>query len=733
MTSTIAVVVFACLATCGGATFSTVEVENRVNPIRRVVTLLQVMQKKVTAEGEKEVELFDKFMCYCKTSGGDLDKSISLAEDKVPQVSADISESEEKLTQTKGEVKQAQEDRAAAVATMEEAKALRAKTASEFAKVNSDLSTNVAALGKAISALESGMAGSFLQSANVQSLRRLIVDRDMSDFDRQMIASFLDARQGYVPKSGQIVGILKQIKDSMSADLESATASEDASIKSFEGLMAAKLKEKAALTKAIEVKTEQVGQLGVDIVTMKDDLSDTQKALEEDKAFLAGLDKNCATKTAEHEENMKIRAEELVALADTIKVLNDDDALELFKKTLPAAGSASFMQVQERDASKRERALQMILSQQKQNPGSNPVMNFLVLALKGKNKKVDFSKVLKMIDELVVLLGKEQEDDDHQKEYCLLSFDTQDDKKKALEGDISALSATIEKEKDSIAALAEEIKALEAGIVALDSAVAEATEQRKDEHTEFEALMVADSASKDVLAWAKNRLNKFYNPELYTAPPKRVLSEEDKLYSTFGGDVGTTPAPPPGVAGTGVISPFAFAQISAHRQHKSLDDVAPPPPPETAAAYKKKSESSAGVLYMIDVMIKDLDKEMTEAKTAETEAQADYETTMAESAAKRATDANSLASKEAAKAATESDLLKHEDEKTATTGTLMATEEVIAGLHSECDWLLQNFETRKAARVGEVESLKNAKAVLSGADYSLAQLTSARHLRGVRA
>mmetsp|Transcript_80144 Transcript_80144/g.151392 ORF Transcript_80144/g.151392 Transcript_80144/m.151392 type:complete len:729 (-) Transcript_80144:66-2252(-) len=718
-----------CAAISGSTLATMAKVETRANPIRKVVSMLQAMQKKVSAEGVTETELYDKFMCYCKNSNGDLAKSISLAEAKVPEVGSAISEAEAKLAQTKEGLKQAQVDRSAAEDSMAKAKALREKEAADFAKVESELSTNIAALGKAIAALEKGMAGAFIQSAAAVPLRRLVVDREeLSDFDRQMISSFLDATQGYVPQSGQITGILKQLKDTMSAELETATASESSSIASFEELMAAKKKEKASLTKAIEIKTEQIGELGVEIVTLKADLDDTQKALLEDKGFLENLDKNCATKTTEHEENMALRAQELVALADTIKILNDDDALELFKKTLPAAGSASFLQEQETMASQRIHALELIQAEKKRTQVNLLDMNFLVLALKGK--KVSFAKVLKMIDEMVVILGKEQDNDDHQKEYCLLSFDTQDDKKKALEGDISALSATIEKEKDSIAALAEEIKALEAGIVALDSAVAEATEQRKEEHTEFEALMVADSASKDVLAWAKNRLNKFYNPELYTAPPKRVLSEEDKLYSTFGGDVGTTPAPPPGVAGTGVISPFAFAQISAHRQHKSLDDVAPPPPPETAAAYKKKSESSAGVLYMIDVMIKDLDKEMTEAKTAETEAQADYETTMSESAEKRATDGKSITDKEGAKAALTSDLQKHESESSATTKELMATEEVIAGLHSECDWLLQNFETRKAARAGEVDSLKKAKAVLSGADYSLAQLKSTRHLRG---
>merc|ERR1711920_1172970 len=107
----------------------------------------------------------------------------------------------------------------------------------------------------------------------------------------------------------------------------------------YRQLSAAKTKEINALTASIEAKTKKIGELGVAIVEMKDDLSDTQKALIDDQKFLADLEKNCATKTAEWEVIVKTRSDELLALADTIKVLNDDDALELFKKTLPGASS----------------------------------------------------------------------------------------------------------------------------------------------------------------------------------------------------------------------------------------------------------------------------------------------------------------------------------------------------------------------------------------------------------
>merc|ERR1719362_729009 len=133
--------------------------------------------------------------------------------------------------------------------------------------------------------------------------------------------------------------------ETMSKVLAEATDSEKAAIATCEGMMAAK-KEVEALTGSIEAKTEAIGTMGVAIVQMEGALSDTQAALLEDKKFLAGLDKNCAEKKAEFEERTKTRAEELVAIADTIKILNDDDALDLFKKVLPSASASASAFVQ---------------------------------------------------------------------------------------------------------------------------------------------------------------------------------------------------------------------------------------------------------------------------------------------------------------------------------------------------------------------------------------------------
>merc|ERR1719336_1247539 len=285
-------------------------------------------------------------------------------------------------------------------------------------------------------------------------------------------------------------------------------------------------------------------------------------------------------------------------------------------------------------------------------------------------------------------------------------------KKKALERKIAGEESAIAAAEEAVATLTQEINALEAGIRALDKSVAEATAQRKDENTEFKALMASDTAAKEVLAFAKNRLNKFYNPKLYKPPPKVELSSEDRIYGSMGGELST--AAPSGIAGTGIA---VLSQVSLHQQHKA----APAAPPATWKAYASKSEENNGVIAMMDLLIADLDKEMTEAETDEKNSQSDYEQMMKDSAAKRTADSSALTEKGSAKADMEAALQSHNEQKADKAKELMATMKYISSLHAECDWLLQYFDARKEVRSDEVESLKNAKAVLSGADYALLQ------------
>jgi len=540
----------------------------------------------------------------------------------------------------------------------------------------------------------------------------------MVDMDRNTLVSFLSGSQdeGYAPASAEIVGILKQLKDEMEKDIAEEAAAESSAQQSYEELMAAKKQEVDTLTAEIETKMTRVGELGVEIATMKNDLEDTQEALVEDTKFLADLKKTCALREKEWEVICKTRKEELIALQEVIKILTDDDALELFKKTLPSA--SSFMQIQETARSVRERARD-ILKQQKK--GSYQ-LDFLELTLTGK--KVSFDKVIKMIDEMTEVLKKEQIEDDEKKEYCEEQFDITEDKKKELELDIGDKEKAIDETNEGLKTVAEEIKALEESVAALDKSVALATAGRKKEHAEFQILRANNNAAKELILFAKNRMQKFYNPKLYKPPPKRELSEEERITLNMGGTLAPT-NPPGGIAGTGV----GLAQIRAHDDQQDSGNAPPPPPPAAPAPYKKKGEESGGVLAMMDMLVADLDKETLEAEMEEKDGQDDYEKLMSECSDKRATESKAITDKNTAKAEMEEELQNTMDAKDALGTELQATQEYLASLHKECDWLMQNYDKRKEARTSEIDAMGKAKAVLNGADYSLVQTGERRMLR----
>jgi len=535
----------------------------------------------------------------------------------------------------------------------------------------------------------------------------------MEAVDRDLLASFL-ADGSTSRGSGEILGILKQMHEEMNKDLADLVSQEKTAIEGYESLVASKNKQKAALTKNIETKTVRVGEHAVKLAEKSNDLEDTQEALEEDNKMKANLGQNCKVKEAEFEEYKKLQSTELVALADTIKMLNADDALDLFKKTLPSAAS-SFMQVMVTSKSMQRRALAALRATRKHGHVKDHRLDFLEIALHGG--QVGFDKILGMIDGLMGVLRKEQVTDDDKKQYCAQELDKNEDIAKDLTLDISDKNKAIGDAAETVKTLTKEIADLMQGIKDLDSSVAKATSTRKLENQELTKTLTDNGAAKELLEMAKNRLNKFYNPTLHKASPKRELSEMDAISTQFGGEADPTP-PPGGIAGTGIGANFVQVESQRHRHRHEAD-----------MSFKKKSPESSGVIAMIDILIRDVTKDNTIAETEEKEAQKDYEKFMADAKGKRALDAKAITDKEGNKAAAEASLEDDNINAKDKTKELSETKKMIMGLHQECDWLVKFYDTRKEARSDEIESLDKAKSVLKGADYSFLQIGSSQ-LRG---
>mmetsp|Transcript_27683 Transcript_27683/g.76596 ORF Transcript_27683/g.76596 Transcript_27683/m.76596 type:complete len:542 (-) Transcript_27683:132-1757(-) len=539
------------------------------------------------------------------------------------------------------------------------------------------------------------MAGTLVQTGagGARVHQAIAADASVTEYDRRLVMSFLAGggadSEGYVPRSGEIVGILEQIKEDFEKSLAEVTSAENSAVNIYEELVAAKTRQIAALSASIEKKTVRIGELQVNIANLKGELTQEEAALVEDQKFAADLEKNCKAKSTEWEERKKVRAEELVAIHETIKILNSDDALDLFKKALP---SPSLLQVGASDKKLARKALGIVRGVRSHQ------LDFLALALAGK--QVDFTKVIGMIDDMVALLAKEQTDDEHKKQYCEKQLDLVEDQAKQLAKNVDDLDASISDKDEAIKNLAAEIKELTDGIAMLDKSVAEATEQRKNEHAEYVDSMQLSTSAKELLEYAKKRLNKFYNPTL-TEATESASGE----------------------------APASLVQVSLSRD-------APSAAPETWGAYEAKSSETSVVISHLDLLIKDLVREMTVAETEEKASQKQYEETMDDAAKKRAADLKTVAAKDLSKSEYEVDKAAQESSAKMEAKELQAAKMYEMQLHKECDWLMQNFDLRKQARADETEALHQAKAILKGADFALVQRQAAqgapapRSLRG---
>merc|ERR1719161_1325617 len=548
---------------------------------------------------------------------------------------------------------------------------IREKEHADFVAETGDSKENLDSMNAAIAALEKGMGKSFLQSQAAAARVTKVVDASLSvdDYQRNLVLSFLSGKQNpfgdYSSSSGEIVGILKAMKDEMDKDLNGAISDEEKAAAGFEELANAKKEEISAASSAIETKTKRSGELAVSVVTTAGDIEDTTKELDDLQSFLANLASQCATKKKEWDERCQVRAQEVAAISEAIKILNDDDALDLFKKTLSLEQTTrKFGFLQKRSsASVVARARDVVAAMRTQGAPHKAQLELLEFSLKAK--KVDFSKVLAMINGMVGVLQQEQKDDDAQKTFC-----DQDISKSELE------------KKDT------------------EEAVAAS-----------EAFIEESNAALQLIDKAKNRLMKFYRPTMYKEAPTKELTEEEKILAASGRSDMIATAAPEMIPGT---TTTVYAQIRSH----TLDDAAPPPPPETWGAYQKKDGKSNGVMALMDMLLKELSGDLTTSENEEKTSQTDYERLMADSQASRSQNVKSITDKESAKADMDTAIEQTKAKLDSQQTSLADIKQYILQLHANCDFLIENYDLRKTARENELTSLANAKATLSGADFS---------------
>merc|ERR1719407_218834 len=373
-------------------------------------------------------------------------------------------------------------------------------------------------------------------------------------------------KQSYAPQSGQIFGILKQMKETFETNLGSSQKEEMQSQAAYEDLKAAKEEEIKAGTELKDTKTQELADTDEKNVNAKGDLEDTRNSLSADQKFLMNLKETCQMTDQEWEERQKARAEEVKAVSEALAILSSDDAHVTFTKTF---NFVQTMTAATADRKNRDKASALLFKAAKAN--GNPRL----AALAARVRLDAFTKVKAAIDDMIAALLKEKADEIKHKDFCTEGLNTNERESELKARDISELEAEISDLTTTIDEPTKSIATLEAEIAEMQTQLKRAGEDREMENKDFQTTVADQRETKALLNKALDVL-------------KAVFDKK-------------------------------FLQLGSKKQ-----PAGPPPPP----GFKKYEQSSGagGVLGMLEQIIRDTETLEAEAIKAESDAQKAYET-----------------------------------------------------------------------------------------------------------
>jgi chromosome segregation ATPase len=658
-------------------TFDVAAAKNR--PVTKVITLLKDMLKQLEKEAEEDEEIYDQLACWCETNDKEKTKSIADAEASIEDLTNKIEELTASSARLGTEIKNLEKEVAENQEALDSATAIRQKELAEFNAEEKDALAAISALKSAVTVLGKHHGGAFLQvssstmsgiaaSVQMQLAKHSEVFKGvLTHHERRALAAFIQSpadyfdaeptfKQSYAPQSGEIFGILNQMKESFETNLADSQKEEMTNQKAYEDLKAAKVEEIKAGQDQIDKKTQELASTDEKLAESKENLEDTKKSLAADEEFLMMLKEKCSGTDAEWEERQKTRQLEMEACSKALAVLSSDDAHDLFTKTFNPA----FVQTESKAKSERRSKASSLLK-----AVANKLNSPRLAAIATKVRLDAFVKVKKAIDDMVAQLLKEKADEIKHKDFCVEEFNSnqlQTEKKDREKEDLLALIEDLEL---TIKTLTAEIDTLKSEVAELQVQMKRAGENREKENKEFQQTVADQRASQKLLGAALSILKGFYEK-------KAALLQQEP---------------------------------------------AGPPPPPGFKEYKK-NESAGGVMGMIQQIINDAKAMEADAIRSEEDAQKAYEDFVKETNASIEAKTKGIINKSEEKAKGETDLTQANTDKEAVLLELEQLSNYNAELHQSCDFVMKNFEIRQTARDEEIEALKQAKAILSGADFN---------------
>jgi len=526
-------------------------------PVTRVVNLLKEMQGTLQTEMQEDEELFEKMECWCNTGKYEKEEAISDGEAKVEQLTAaneggfakskeleeQIKQLGEQIASDKEELKTAQAKRDEEVETfqgletdsiqgienMKSALEVLSRNAGAFPQLSelSFLQVKDEPFERAAEAhLEAFMQGSgydeqaphvdragqkFLQTEEPKpaSIPNGWTSSDLKAVKKALHSAYIFSQaktgEGYYPsyesQSGAIIGVLKQMKEQMEADLKEAQEKEATASSTFAELRQAKTAAIEAAEKMEEEKEAEKAETDNLIAEAKEDLGQTEETLTADKTFLANLEKMCADSDSAFEKRKASRLEEIKAVAETIEILTGDEARDAM------SGTYSFLQTSSLK-SRRQQAAALLRKVALKN--NSPEISFLASSV-----ELDaFTKVKKAIDDMVVALKQEQADEVKKNDYCTEAIQSNEMDIAKADDLMADLNAKVGELESNIKTFKDEIEAAIAAIAQAQLDLQRASEDRQRENLDFQKTIADQTITIEILHKAMERLAQFYDAQL---------------------------------------------------------------------------------------------------------------------------------------------------------------------------------------------------------------------------
>mmetsp|Transcript_64027 Transcript_64027/g.147467 ORF Transcript_64027/g.147467 Transcript_64027/m.147467 type:complete len:630 (+) Transcript_64027:214-2103(+) len=628
-------------------------------------------------------------MCYCDHNDHSLASAVEEERAHLSETQSLIGQLAGSTSQLRADIQDGDKELAQSQEELNAATAMRKQEAAEYEAEAAETKAAIAALAKAIPALRSGLSAdsSFLQTPDFVRLSRdvlaAIPERHRAGFRTLLETAGASPAGG----SGHILGVLEQMQQHMQQTLEQATQEEQRAGKAYEGLVAAKGEEMAAAKVALRDKRERVAHEQQELAESREDEVDTKQSLRADEDVLQNLRTDCKAAAEAYSTEKKARAEELASVAEAVRVLNDDDTLELMKKTLP-----SFVQLKEEETSQK---MARILGRLPESYRGDPRLVLLQLQLRHRGR---FDAVKKMINKMIASMGAEQQQEDSKRKFCVGELASAEDAEADHRSDMKLLTQKIEQEDGDEKSLAEEIQAGSQEIKDLDAAVAEATADRQAGHADFRANLADKHAAVGLLRKAKQALVQQFGKQESLLQKGRAATEEE-LELAF-------------------EQPATFLQMETMSDvlAAQLDDLMPAPQPPPPVVVKSNKDGKAmGIVDLLQQLIGEVQSEAAALNATEVQEQKAYELLMRDSQVSRELKSKELTDKEEARATLQQVLSELQLEEGELQASVDSVGLKLRALHEQCDELLQEHDRRQESRKEVVQALRQSLAVLSGA------------------